>query len=264
MSLQQIISTTLTQDKFLKLLFEPGEQTCFASTPYETEIKNAPSPKDIYFSINPMHTSRADNNVSSYRNFLLEIDSVPLEQQMQLVLSRLPVSAITFSGGKSYHFIISLKEPVADETAYRRIVRGLMEAVPEADKATKNPSRLSRLPNALRPDTGLLQELVYVGNRIALDELPEPAPYHEPKSEAKNVAYVKGQLLTVLHTGVDNYIAGHFSGRNQFFYWLGKRCVELGHTKDQKKKVVDDFYARLDNKKGFGIREAYAAARVKF
>lgn len=255
---------TLTREKFLQLLFEPGELTCFTSTPYGTEIKASPGNDDVFFSVNAMHTSRADANVTSYRNFLLELDSIPLAQQIQLVMTRLPISAITFSGGKSYHFIISLKDPLTDEAAYRRVVRGLMEAVPEADKSTKNPSRLSRLPNALRPDTGLLQELVYLGSRVDLEDLPEPAPYHEPKAEPTSTIYVKKQMLDVLATGVDNYIAGHFSGRNQFFYWLGKRCSELGHTREQKKKVVDDFYARMDNKKGFSIREAYAAARVKF
>lgn len=254
----------MNRAKFLKILFDPGQQTCYSKDAYGTEIKTEPGAEDVYFSINAMHTSRADANVVCYRNFLLELDSVPLEQQISLVTSRLPVTAITFSGGKSYHFIFSLLEPVTTEAEYRRVVRGLMEAVPEADKATKNPSRLSRLPGAVRPETGLLQDLVYLGNRIALDELPEPAPYHEPKAEPANISFVKGQLLSALHAGVDNYIAGHFSGRNQFFYWLGKRASELGHTREQKKKLVDDFYAKLDNKKGFSIREAYAAARVKF
>lgn len=254
----------MNREKFLKTLFDPGQQTCYSKDAYGILLKPSPEDGDVYFSINAMHTSRADANVVCYRNFLLELDSVPLEQQISLVTSRLPVTAITFSGGKSYHFIFSLLEPVTTEAEYRRVVRGLMEAVPEADKATKNPSRLSRLPGAVRPETGLLQDLVYLGNRIALDELPEPAPYHEPKAEPANISFVKGQLLSALHAGVDNYIAGHFSGRNQFFYWLGKRASELGHTREQKKKLVDDFYAKLDNKKGFSIREAYAAARVKF
>lgn len=255
---------TVDVNKFLKTLFQPGEQTCFASTPYGVEIKSAPDISDVFFSINSLHTSRADSNITSYRNFLLEIDSVPLPQQIELVTSRLPVTAITFSGGKSYHFIISLKEPLPDEAAYRRVVRGLMEVVPEADKSTKNPSRLSRLPFATRPETGLIQELVYLGNRVDLAELPEPAPYHEPKEKPKNVKYVESQLLSVLEMGVDLYVDLHFSGRNQFFYWLGRRCSELNHTREQKKSIVDMFYAKLDNKKGFSVREAYAAARVKF
>lgn len=254
----------MNREKFLQTLFDTEQQTCFTSNPYGTEIKSNPGPQDIYFSINAMHTSRADANVVCYRNFLLELDSVPLEQQINLVTSRLPVTAITFSGGKSYHFIISLIDPVATETDYRRIVRGLMEAVPEADKATKNPSRLSRLPFAIRPETGLMQDLVYLGSRVPLAKLPKPAPYHEPKEQPKDIKFVTSQLLEVLHTGVDNYIAGHFSGRNQFFYWLGRRLSELGHTREQKKQMVDKYYERMENKKKFSKAEAYAAARVKF
>lgn len=251
------------QSKFLQTLFEPGEQTSFAPNPYGTEIKGAPEVGDLFFSINPLQSSRLDANVTSYRNFLLELDSIPLAEQVALVRSRLPVTSIVYSGGKSYHFIISLQTPVEDEATYRRVIRGLMEAVPEADKTTKNPSRLSRLPGVIRPDTGLLQDLVYLGNRIALKELPKPAPYREPRPEAANIIFVTQQLLDVLAVGVDNTIANRFGGRNQFFYWLGRRSSELGHTREQKKQLVDKFYQRLENKKHFSIVEAYSAARVK-
>lgn len=253
-----------TLERFLATLFKPGEQTCFATHPYDVQIASKPAESSLWFSINPLRANRSDANVVSYRNFLLELDSVPLNQQIELVRSKIPVTSIVYSGSKSYHFIISLQEDLPDKAAYRRVIRGLMEAIPEADKSTKNPSRLSRLPFRLRPETNLLQELVYLGSPIPLAKLPEPAPYHEPKPPAQNVQYVSSQLLEVLHTGVDNYIAAHFSGRNQFFYWLGKRCSELGHTRPEKQKIVDKYYDRLDNKRGFTKAEAYAAARVKF
>ena len=71
------------------------------------------------------------------------------------------------------------------------------------------------------------------------------------------------QIREVQEMGVDNFINLRLSGRNQFFYWLGKRSSELGHTREQQRKLIDDFYAKLQNKKGFTIREAYIAARVK-
>lgn len=250
-------------ERLLKLLFEPGEQTCFATNPYSTVVTSRPDVGDLFFSINALKDARLDANVTSYRNFLLELDSVPLKDQISLVRDRLPVSSIVYSGGKSYHFIISLLVPLSSESEYRRVGRGLMEAVPEADRTTKNPSRLSRLPGVLRPDTGLMQELVYAGNRINLAELPKPKEYREPRETPTNVVFVTQQLLEVLEIGVDNTIANRFGGRNQFFYWLGKRAQELGHTREQKKILVDKFYARLEQKKGFSVMEAYAAARVK-
>lgn len=255
----------MNQSKFLQKLFEPGEQTCFAADPFATGLATLPDPSAVYFSINAMHTSRADANVLCYRNFLLELDSVPLKEQIALVTAKLPVTSIVFSGGKSYHFIISLREPVTTEAEYRRVWRGLHETVPEADKSTKNPSRLSRLPGVVRPDTGLLQELIYLGDRIALAELPKAKPYNNiTSSPAQNIVFVTQQLHQALEQGIDNYIEGHFSGRNQFFYWLGKRLQELGQTREQKKATVDKFYQRMQQKRGFSIREAYSAARVKF
>ena len=251
-----------TLDRFLQTLFQPGELTCFASSPYDTELASKPSENSLWFSINPVHTSRKDENVTCYRNFLIELDSVPLTQQIEIVRSKVPVTSIVYSGGKSYHFIISLKEPVKTEAEYRRVIRGLMEAIPEADKSTKNPSRLSRLPFRLRPDTRLNQELIYLGDKVDLAKLPEPAPYHEPKAEKKETLYVNSLLLTAMYDP-DAYITAHFSGRNQFFYWVGKRCSELNYTKEQKKITVTRIYDKLKNKKNFGIREAFAAARVK-
>lgn len=252
------------QQKFLSKLFEAGERTCYAPDAFETAIWPAPTSQDLFFCINALSGPRADANVASYRNFLLELDNIPLPEQIDLVTKRLPVTSIVFSGGKSYHFIVSLLEPVQTEADYRRVWRGLYEAVPEADKSTKNPSRFSRLPGVLRPDTGLYQELVYLGDRIPLAKLPTPAPYREPKPAANNILFVTQQLNDALAMGVDNYIEGHFSGRNQFFYWLGKRLSELGHSRTQKKEFVEKFYNRLSNKSGFSITEAYAASRVKF
>lgn len=256
----------MTRDSFLQLLFEPGELTCFADSPMVTELSSEPLANDLFFSINPMHTKRADDNVTVFRNFLLELDNVPIYEQIQLVTSKVPVSSIVFSGNKSYHFIISLSSPCETISEYRAYSRALLEAVPEADKSTKNPSRLSRLPGAIRPDTKLLQELVYLGSKIDKQKLPSPVPYREPveTSTSHSKVFVTRQLLSVLQVGVDEYIQGHFSGRNQFFYWLGRRCSELGLSREEKKKKVDYFYQKMQNKKNFSIREAYMAARVPY
>lgn len=252
------------RQKFLSKLFEPNERTCYAPNAFETALWPAPTQHDLFFCINALSGPRSDANVQSYRNFLLEIDSMPLPQQIDLVTKRLPVTSIVYSGGKSYHFIISLQEPMQTEADYRRVWRGLYEAIPEADKSTKNPSRFSRLPGVLRPDTGLLQELIYLGDRIPLAKLPAPAPIREIVAGPANVLFVTQQLNEMLELGVDNFLQAKEMGRNQFFYWLGKRLSELGHTRMQKKEFVDKIYNRLRNKKEFSIREAYAAARVKF
>lgn len=273
---------TQSQQKFLRLLFEPGESTCFGVNPTDTivspayegkvnaefvcinplDAKQDNCPTESYH--NPDSPRRADGNVTSLRNFLIELDDVPIYEQVALVTSKINVSSIVFSGNKSYHFIISLQEPCKDIAEYRAYARALHELIPQADRSTKNPSRFSRMPDVRRQDTGLWQELLYIGTRLPKSSLPEPKPYREPAPEAKNVIFVTQQLLQVLDVGVDNYLEAKSMGRNQFFYWLGKRCSELGLSRADKKQKVEMFYNRLQNKRGFGIVEAYHAARVKY
>lgn len=273
----------MTRDEFLRILFDDGQQTCFAADAKGVAIKPGPGPNDLFFSINAMdpktdhfpiehyHAAnkprRADHNVICYRNFLIEIDNMPLSEQLAYVQDKVPVSSIVFSGSKSYHFIISLEQPVT-ATQYAKIASGLHRLLPAADSATKNPSRLSRLPWAVRPDTRLVQELLYLGSRIPLSKLPEPpaskhTPTHLQKVQNPNVLYVNKQLAQVRTVGVDTYIAEHFAGRNQFFYWLGRRSQELKQTREQKRELVEAYYNMLNNKSGFSIREAYMAARVR-
>jgi len=106
---------------------------------------------------------------------------------------------------------------------------------------------------------------VYLGPRINAGDLPKfpQSPHAVEQSRPKNVLFVTQQIREAQELGVDNFIALHFSGRNQFFFWLGKRCSELGQTREQKKRMVESFYNKLQNKRGFSIVEAFAAARVK-
>lgn len=271
----------MTQAQFLALLFDPDQQTCFAKDAKGWSVKSAPEPGDVFFSINALSPicdanpteswhrhdlpRRADHNVICHRNFLIELDNMPLNQQIEYVRSKVPVSAITFSGSKSYHFIISLEQPI-NSSDYAKLANGLMRLLPAADKSTKNPSRLSRLPGVIRPETKLLQELVYLGSRLNISCLPElpPSPHTTERPAQKNVLFITQQLREVQEVGVDNFIALHFSGRNQFYYWAGRRCSELNYTQAERKHLIERFYHRMENKKGFSIKEAFVAARVKF
>lgn len=271
----------MTQEKFLKLLFDDGQQTCFTDQPTGYKVTRTPAESDLFFCINaldatkdnepiedwhsPNKPRRADCNVICFRNFLIELDNMPLAEQVPYVTSRVPVSAITFSGKKSYHFIISLMTPLKNLQEYQQFAAGLHRLLTAADKSTKNPSRLSRLPNAVRPDTRLVQELIYLGNRIYMADIPEfPAPPHtKTVAEKADIVYVNQQIREAQKIGPDRFIQLHFSGRNQFFYWLGKRCSEIKQTRDEKKRLVEWFYNNLENKRGFSIKEAFLAARVK-
>lgn len=186
-------------NKFYKLLFEPYEGVCWAKEPYGTTVSNMDYmgyPEENFFAINPLHLTkdlerpdsgtgrRADCNVSCFRNILIEIDSMPVSEQMKYIGDlHMPHSTCVYSGGKSMHFIISLSEPCVDIEDYRELVYRVLAKVPAADKTTKNPSRLSRAPGAMRGN--YCQNLQYVRSRVSRAELETwlgPAPYKAPES----------------------------------------------------------------------------------
>jgi hypothetical protein len=168
----------------------------------ELELK----PEHQFFSINPLtfdnRNIRADGTIGSYRascnvvqfkNFLLESDSIPIEVQKELIPlinTFIPIRLATFSGSKSIHMIISVADTLFTSSVkdpvqlYKQIWDGLCEKLetiiksqlkyPDEfpkifDRATKDPSRLSRLPGALRNDVE--QRVVYRGGLVASDEL---------------------------------------------------------------------------------------------
>ncbi len=134
-----------------------------------------------FISINALHTRRADANVTTFRNFLIEMDGEEnLHNQWRTATGvKLPFSTCTWSGGKSLHFIVSLETPI-DEKTWRRWSKALVKAVPGADASTTNPSRFTRLPGAVR-ENGNTQHLLYLGSRIANSIVEEfVRPHLEP------------------------------------------------------------------------------------
>jgi hypothetical protein len=118
-----------------------------------------------FFSINPVKNygdSRKGENVKSMKNFLFEIDTLPLEEQEKLVKKyKNIISMATLSGNKSIHFIIHLKDEPSTLEEYHYVWEQLRKTYfPCADKQCKDCLRLSRTPNALR-DNGKKQILLW-------------------------------------------------------------------------------------------------------
>ena len=104
--------------------------------------------------INPLDGKGAtDKNVTAYRYALVEADSMPIEDQKKLLINmRLPIKALVESGGKSVHAIV--KVDAENEPEYKQRVSFLFSELAKrnfiVDMNNKNPSRLSRLPGAMR------------------------------------------------------------------------------------------------------------------
>ena len=176
-----------TVDGFFDVVFDKGQFTCFAKHAKGTKIFGVDVGKNFvwpeFFSINAIDGAkdhepieeyhdidkprRADANVICFRNILLEFDKLGLMEQMTLVKNiGVPYSTCTFSGSKSFHFLICLKEPLKTKDEYDELVRRVFKAIPEADQANKNPSRLSRIPNAYREGKKTVQKLAWVLDRV--------------------------------------------------------------------------------------------------
>ena len=151
-------------------------------------------------------STRAGNSITIYRNILIEIDDyndgsdvkkpVPREQQLNWFEEiDLPFATLIWSGGKSYHAIISVEEGFKDANEYNKAVEAIYEVMEKNgipnDKSVKDPSRLSRAAGALRWDPGTeaqIQEVKEVRKRITRQQLDdwlstydvEIKPYIEP------------------------------------------------------------------------------------
>jgi hypothetical protein len=111
-----------------------------------------------------------DADITVHRFALIESDILPLELQLSVIAKLpLPIAAIIFSGGKSYHALVKVDAP--DAVEYRKDVGRMLALLRPLgfDQATGNPSRMSRLPGAMRGSEQ--QRLVYL-NPDAAGESP--------------------------------------------------------------------------------------------
>jgi hypothetical protein len=174
-------------DDLKKILFQSDEQVyignAFGTQPC-TQYK-----RGEFFCINPLSGPRSDLNVSALRNFLFEIDTLALDEQLKLLEPLKPFFAsIVYSGGKSYHAIVSLETALPGpgtregiesyKATWNTIARSLESKMGNRvkfDTACQNPSRLSRFPGWHRT-RGNMQELIHLGCFISQEKLRELIP----------------------------------------------------------------------------------------
>ncbi len=94
-----------------------------------------------------------NDNVSEFRYALVESDEGALARQNAIIHDlELPCAALVYSGGKSLHAIVRVDAP--DYAEYRRRVDYLYSVCRKnglvLDQQCRNPSRLSRMPGAMR------------------------------------------------------------------------------------------------------------------
>ena len=119
----------------------------------------------------------SDSCVAGFRYAVLEFDERPLIQQYAFFLSMLdrglPIAALTFSGNKSIHCLLSVNCADAQEWTDKvenTLFRNNLELL-GCDGACKNESRSSRTPGALRSDNGNRQRLLYLDPGVKVHSL---------------------------------------------------------------------------------------------
>jgi hypothetical protein len=110
---------------------------------------------------------RCDATVARFPYAVIEFDNRPVEHQAAFILYAIdhgwPVACAVLSGSKSLHAWIRIDAQSAEEWS-ADVEQRLFEflKIVGADGNTKNESRQSRTPGAMRSDTGNRQALLYL------------------------------------------------------------------------------------------------------
>ena len=175
---QKVISNLFDKDDYvhLKNRFEKKDGTLsFNGSNWSVNaILNGQTAE--YVCVNPLDPEAGDgkatlSNVLTYRTLVFEEDDTTVEEQLKkLKKARIPFSNLVWSGNTSLHCTISLEEPIESEAEYRATFHAIRNALKtydyDADKACKNPNRLTRMPGGLNNKTGNIQEVRAAGKRV--------------------------------------------------------------------------------------------------
>jgi len=195
---------TITPHDALMLLFEPSDNIMLADPTckiYNIYTHLQPlSAATPFFTVNPVKhgaTTRSSANVATYRNFIFECDTAPLQQQIEAMHKMHDTGLIrlsTYSGGKSIHHIVSCSDDLnfgaggSEEATkrYKHMWRRLCSYFEEItgltfDESTKDPARLTRTPQVMRKDKGVVQKVERIGTLCTLQQLNNLKPLKEPQ-----------------------------------------------------------------------------------
>ena len=168
-----------------------------------------------FIRVNPMREGGSKNNdVQYFRHVLIESDKTPKSLQWAAIIaSRLPVTAVVDSGGKSLHAWVRVYANNAEQ--YRERAKRAADVMDsydgvEVDRSCLNPARLARLAGCARGDSR--QELIALGigaeswEEWEAEQAPAPAPAPAPANDKPFL--ILGNL-------------------NRVYYYLSRRTASL-------------------------------------
>jgi hypothetical protein len=278
-----------TGQSLLKLLFNEGESVCPANSKYGyhsiplekalngpitlvSENKELPtrfcdSSDLILIAINPISGYRNDENVTSLRAFLWEIDVGTIPEQLgYLNYFKVPTSVKVFSGNKSIHAVTVLDEPITDIKTYRYLYQWGLNILTLTDQSCKNPSRCVRIPGAYR-EPGKKQRLLTIGERVKVKDFIDWLKQYEhlkPQVREKK-PFVEGEAdysrLSLWCQGMLKNGITFGRGRNLTWFSLAVDFAKAGYSEDQAVEMLDK---RFEEEHDFKEKEFLSAIRSGF
>ena len=214
----------------------------------------------ILFCVNQMKVGRRLNeNVTSFRNALIEYDDISKEEQIERLLdSGLPILSMTDSCNKSVHAIVLVDASNAKD--YKRKVVELHGALKAkygspCDPANKNPSRLTRLAGATRGMN--TQQLLYteVNADSYLETFLEKCPKEQATEKDEKLGFNEmGDLLINQQDAC--FVEGTPAIKVKGNYEYGQNAIYraiLNNRKDARgsyrKEVMDYLHLMAPNKR---------------
>lgn len=270
--------------------------------PTITQLKDLGGQLQPYYAINPIHpkqnlndkgagTLRASINVTAFRNFLFEIDSLPLDVQLSLLrylAPHIPFAQVTFSGGSSYHAIVSVADtlPFKPHTtegiaqyseAWKSLESKLTFLASQYfggpapaklfDSANKDPARLSRTPGAIRPDNQVVQsEVPGFGGYLISDQVlsfmqTHPSTTYKPNSTSMPATTAeRGRLAKRTQFFIENWrpeLASVMPWHPEFIFAV-KDLQSQNFTFDEARMLLTTITGYLDANDIYQMRDVWA------
>jgi hypothetical protein len=215
-------------------------------------VKSVNTDDLILVCLNPLKEGvRNDQNIASFRNFLIEMDISDQKSQIEyLKRAGLPYSAMVWSGNKSVHTLIALEQSLPSLKAYKTIAQWILNILPLTDQNMTTPSKCLRVPGAIRPDTGKVQQLLELNRRISLKELADwlnKHPSSKPKEHKKrqmageaDISAVRPWAALMLKEAKAGFPGGQ--GRNHSWFVLAAEFANAGFSEDKTIEIFQQFF----------------------
>jgi hypothetical protein len=240
------------RNKYLNMLFDEDDFIQPSINKYETESVALKSyiwgGKEQWVALNPLkpYDRKVAENVTKHRNLLIEFDNIPKDEQLQLIANmEMPYTTRLWTGSKSYHFIISLENPLSKEE-YKLTFKWLSNILGNLnDPAMSSPNILTRIPGGINEKTGNEQVLEFVAEkRLPNEKLTEYLnryPQYKPIEQTYDKKKVYDGGWSSLNPLTRNFINTGSSG------------VNLGRHTDLKLSAIDVFNAGYDSAEAYNM-----------